>query len=115
MAYYPNQPPEIGESRVIYIHISNLHYNKKCVGILEVYGIATRPKGKNENLPITVQDFIYEEVKDPYCREVSCTKGSPGSTNNYDSNGFSTSIGPIHEAINKVCLCLYDHVYCTMR
>lgn len=37
-----------------------------------------------------------------------------GSTNNYDMNGFLTRTARCDGARQKVCLLLYEHVYCIM-
>lgn len=77
-------PHEVDEVRVIYMHDCNLHNNKKGVGIHEVYAIAMETRGEDDNRPMTVQRFVYEQAKDSYCRQVLSTIRYHGSTYNYD-------------------------------
>lgn len=95
-------PPEKEEAMVIYMHNCKSRSEKKGIGIPEVYAILTGTRGEDENCPITVQEFIYEQGKDLYCRQVSSTVGYPGSKYSYDRYGLLTCTVPIDVVTQKV-------------
>lgn len=77
------------------MHICDWHSNMKGVGIRGVYAIATARRNEDENHPIRAQDFINEQANDLDCLQVSSIFGNPGSTYNYERNGFLSRTAPI--------------------
>lgn len=106
------------EAMVIYIYIYaklQLVLGEKGFTLHRVYAISTATWGEDENSQITARVLIYEEAKDLYSGQVWSTAGYPGSTYNYDRNGFWPAQCWKMKRYRNLCIRLYEHVYCTMH
>lgn len=67
-----------------------------------VYTIVTPTEPQHNKCQITMHGSMYEQAKDLYCQQASCTVGLLGSVYNYYRNLFLTDIVPIASTGQKV-------------
>lgn len=72
------------EGTALYIQNYDVLKDRECIGILEVYSIATSSGTEYNKRPNGAYEFIQEPAKDSYCRKASSTVELQGSAFNYN-------------------------------
>lgn len=76
----------------MYLQVNDAENDKVCVGLLEVYTLATATRGNDKKPRTTGQLSMEEQPNDWYCCKTLSTTGFPGSTYNYNRSRFWTQI-----------------------
>lgn len=75
--------------------------DKEGIGIPAVHDVVVSMDTEQDNGLVPAQEFIYEKAKESCFLQASSTVGLPGSTINYDRNGFLIRTAPINWAVQK--------------
>lgn len=85
------------------------------IGVTAVHASVISTESEYGRLTIRAHELIQKQVKESYCPQVSPTVGLPISTPNYDRIGSLIRTAPLHSAILKRFLRLFENVYYITR